>query len=78
MPVIDGFIVAAIATLFSVFAAVLAWAEFQTRHLRLGVDHGLATLKIASQTGSVCPRRPRDDPQCRLFLATFGAEQVLQ
>jgi hypothetical protein len=55
MPVIDGFIVAAIATLFSVFAAALAWAEFQTRHLRRG--NRLATLNIASQTGPACPRR---------------------
>jgi hypothetical protein len=76
MLVIDGFIVAAIATLFSVFAAALAWAEFQTRHLRRG--NRLATLNIASQTGPACPRRSPEDPHCRLFLATLGAAQASQ
>jgi formate hydrogenlyase subunit 3/multisubunit Na+/H+ antiporter MnhD subunit len=33
MPVIDVFIVAAIVTAFIFFGVVLAWAEYQTRHL---------------------------------------------
>jgi hypothetical protein len=33
MPIVDAFIVAAIVTVFMIFGVVLAWAEYQTRHL---------------------------------------------
>jgi multisubunit Na+/H+ antiporter MnhC subunit len=33
MPVAEAFVVAAIVIAFVIFAAVLAWAEHQTRHL---------------------------------------------
>jgi multisubunit Na+/H+ antiporter MnhC subunit len=33
MPVIDAFIIAAIVAAFVIFGVVLAWAEYQTRHL---------------------------------------------
>jgi multisubunit Na+/H+ antiporter MnhC subunit len=33
MPIAEAFIVAAIVAAFVIFAAVLAWAEYQTRHL---------------------------------------------
>ncbi len=34
MPITDAVIVAAIVAAFIVFAVVLAWGEYQTRHLR--------------------------------------------
>jgi hypothetical protein len=33
MPITDAFIIVAIAAAFVIFGAVLAWAEYQTRHL---------------------------------------------
>jgi len=33
MPVIDAVIVAAVVAAFVIFGAVLAWADYQTRHL---------------------------------------------
>lgn len=47
MPTIDALIVAAIVIVFVAFGAVLAWGEYQTRHLnppaRLGGREGGGT-----------------------------------
>jgi predicted negative regulator of RcsB-dependent stress response len=45
MPIIDAFIVAAIVTVFLIFGVVLAWAEYQTRHLPQAVQQSAAGAK---------------------------------
>ena len=44
MPTIDAVIVTAIVTAFVIFAVVLAWAEYQTRHLPQLVARGRAAV----------------------------------
>jgi hypothetical protein len=39
MPITDAFIIAAIVAAFAIFGAVLAWAEYQTRHLPRSAQH---------------------------------------
>ena len=39
MPITDAFIIAAIVAAFAIFGAVLAWAEYQTRHLPRPAQH---------------------------------------
>jgi multisubunit Na+/H+ antiporter MnhC subunit len=42
MPIAEAFIVAAIVAGFVIFAAVLAWAEYQTRYLSSRSQEGPA------------------------------------
>ena len=48
MPIIDAFIVAAIVTVFLIFGAVLAWAEYQTRHLAQAAQQSAAGKREAA------------------------------
>jgi predicted negative regulator of RcsB-dependent stress response len=45
MPIIDALIVAAIVAVFLIFGAILAWAEYQTRHLPQAAQRSAAGVK---------------------------------
>ena len=50
MPIIDAFIVAAIVAAFVIFGGVLAWAEYQTRHLQPPVQRKVNNKKRGQTT----------------------------
>jgi multisubunit Na+/H+ antiporter MnhC subunit len=50
MPITDAFIIAAIVAAFAIFGAVLAWAEYQTRHLPRPVQQRVAHKQRGAST----------------------------
>ena len=57
MPITTIFIVAGMILMFIVFAATLAWGEYQTRHIgrdarrHAGIDAGVQSLKKIAEGG---------------------------
>lgn len=50
MPITEAFIIAAIVAAFVIFALVLAWAEYQTRHLPRPVQQIVADKQRGAST----------------------------
>ena len=62
MPITDAVIVAAIVAAFIVFAVVLAWGEYQTRHLSRPLAHAAAPATKPGPIATVqAPTPPAKD-----------------
>jgi len=57
MPISTALVIAAIVAMFIVFGAVLAWADYQTRHIRPIRQHSQPDLKDDRTDGP--PLAPR-------------------
>lgn len=58
MPITDALVITAIVVVFIAFAAVLAWADYQTRHLSRAVPQKVAqAIKVRSVQSQPATRR---------------------